>query len=251
MTSDRYRVDVWIADVTRRPGGADPAWLSQSERAIAARRCAAPDLWLNGRLLLRQILGNTLHVDPAELRFRLGAAGKPELAGTPLHFNLSHCGPFMAVAASRGGPVGIDIEAERLSSGLEVGMRRWVLSDAELSEWTGFPPTERLSALYRLWRRKEAVLKGIGCGFALPPRAYHVGFGEVVGWPPWSEPWRLYELALPPPYGCCLAAIGKDHEVHVEYRLSRAACSDGVPLLRTTKNHHTGCCEVCLPTYLR
>ncbi|CAA7627776.1 hypothetical protein MCP1_70120 [Candidatus Terasakiella magnetica] len=140
MTSDRHRVDVWIADVTRRPGGADPAWLSQSERAIAARRCAAPDLWLNGRLLLRQILGKVLHADPAELSFRQGAAGKPELVGTPLHFNLSHCGPLMAVAASRGGPVGIDIEAERRSSGLEAGMRRWVLSDAELNEWTGFSP---------------------------------------------------------------------------------------------------------------
>ncbi|CAA7627777.1 hypothetical protein MCP1_70121 [Candidatus Terasakiella magnetica] len=113
----------------------------------------------------------------------------------------------------------------------------------------GFPPAERLSALYRLWRRKEAVLKGIGCGFALPPRAYHVGFGEVVGWPPWSEPWRLYEFALPPPYGCCLAAIGKDREVHVEYRLSRAACFDDVPCFGQQKTAAQDSVGGCLPKY--
>ena len=91
--------------------------LCAEERARAARIVHARNrvLWARSRGILRALLGHYLDADPSELRFELGAHGKPALKGvtgqeSDLRFNLSHSNELMLVAVTAGLEVGVDIE---------------------------------------------------------------------------------------------------------------------------------------------
>ncbi len=61
--------------------------------------------------MLRLLLARYLDADPRELRFELGAHGKPALeGGADLRFNLSPSGELLLVAVATGMEVGVDVE---------------------------------------------------------------------------------------------------------------------------------------------
>lgn len=91
-------------------------------------------------------------------------SGKPYLANYPdLHFNLSHCSRYVAVAIDSDSPVGIDVECRRKVS---PSLIRRVCSEAEqqIIAAAADPDLEFL----RLWTRKEAYLKYTGTGIVEP-----------------------------------------------------------------------------------
>lgn len=103
---------------------------------------------------------------PLPLGYRTGSQGKPELtelpgsAKSPWHFNLSHSGDYVILAASTE-PVGVDLQkwipvrqglAERFFTAAE---NRWLVA---------LPERERIGGFYRLWTRKEAYGKYTGQG---------------------------------------------------------------------------------------
>ncbi|MBO4589151.1 MAG: 4'-phosphopantetheinyl transferase superfamily protein [Bacteroidales bacterium] len=97
--------------------------------------------------------------------------GKPFLTNYPdLHFNLSHCRLYVAVAIHRS-PVGVDIECRRKVTPALI--RRVCSDDEQLSiSLSKDPDMEFL----RLWTRKEAYLKYTGTGIVepltdIPPQA--------------------------------------------------------------------------------
>ena len=114
------------------------------------------------RGLLRWLLGRFLKQAPAEIRFGYGAHGKPEMnAAAELHFNLSHCGDWVALAFSQGRQVGIDLESVAGCRDC-LAVARQCFSPRELAELEqGMNAAQTFCAI---WVRKEAVLKAAGRG---------------------------------------------------------------------------------------
>ncbi len=151
--------------------------LSANELARAERFSRMEDRrrFVAARSILRVILADVLERGDeagkgAALRFGYGPAGKPFLLDDPqLHFNVSHSEDIAVIAVTRVGEVGIDIEKQRDMVDLD-NVARLVFNDAEKTAVLGCSPGERESVFYRIWTRKEALLKAMGLG--LPALTY-------------------------------------------------------------------------------
>lgn len=120
----------------------------------------------------RQILARAAGVAPEALAFAVSPWGRPELAAPAgLHFSLSHAQAHGALAVSRRGPVGVDVEEIRP---VEPEVAAQFFSAAEQAALARLPPAQRLQGFYRCWTRREAVLKALGRGFSLPPETFDV-----------------------------------------------------------------------------
>ncbi|KUU18055.1 ACP synthase, partial [Escherichia coli] len=111
--------------------------------------------WLAGRALL----SHTLSPLPEII---YGEQGKPAFAPeTPLWFNLSHSGDDIALLLSDEGEVGCDIEVIRPRANW-----RWlanaVFSLGEHAEMDAVHPDQQLEMFWRIWTRKEAIVKQRG-----------------------------------------------------------------------------------------
>lgn len=116
------------------------------------------------RGLLRRILGDTLDLDPARLRFATTAVGKPYLAfpeQSGLWFNLSHSGDQIAYAFSGHAETGIDIERIRTVEGIDRLARNY-FSAEEYALIVNLPAWEKNKAFIKLWCIKEALIKASG-----------------------------------------------------------------------------------------
>ncbi|WP_349921476.1 4'-phosphopantetheinyl transferase family protein [Aeromonas veronii] len=137
--------------------------------------------YLLGRVLLRRLLAERLGCLAADLKFFTQDHGKPALLGQQWQFNLSHSGEWLVLALCQQGPLGVDIEmGSRRRATLPLAERFYARSEYE---WLlALPEEERDTAFYRLWSRKEAVLKAQGSGIA-------AGLDKVCFLP--EEDWRL------------------------------------------------------------
>jgi 4'-phosphopantetheinyl transferase len=174
--------------------------------------------FLTGRLLLKRLLGAHLNTEPCAVRFIKNAYGKlflhPDLRGAGLFFNLSHTDRLVACVLSSFPFTGIDVE---LSTKPHFAVMPQVFVEAEI-RFVQSQPTlrERLKAFYRLWTRKEAVMKATGQGFSLPPKSFTVPFAGGHARDGIYD-YHTYELA--PDYLCSLAYVqsppGQAGSVHV------------------------------------
>lgn len=206
-------IHVWQANLAEwEPQAARlAARLSADERARMARfrDPALAARYGARRGLLRELLGRCLGQDPAALVFSLNEFGKPALNGGP-HFNVSHSGQLMLVALSDRQPVGVDLErigAEPISD--QEAER--VLSAEEQAAWRNLPGEELAEAFFRVWVRKEAVLKALGVGLNIEPDTFSVGLGRVpeigrLG----GTPVRVLDLEAAGPTLAALATIGPE-----------------------------------------
>lgn len=146
--------------------------------------------YLVSRALLRQLLAERLQRPASNLQFCSGPHGKPRLHDNAWHYNLSHSGNWLVLALSLQGPLGIDIElGKRRHSPLPLARRFYAQPEYE---WLcSLPAQEQESAFYRLWSRKEAVLKAHGGGIA-------AGLEKVRFVP--EDGWRLDNLLDQTPY---------------------------------------------------
>jgi phosphopantetheinyl transferase len=175
-------VDVWRADLD----GA-PEWLEDllcaNERARAARIVHERNRvrWARSRGMLRLLLARYLDADPRELRFGLGAHGKPALQGGPaqdsdLRFNLSHSEELLLVAVTAGVEVGADIECANERHTTE-SVRTWTMHEATVKcLGTGLTsvPVEEAAPPGRLWVTELDVGPRAAAAIAvelIPPRA--------------------------------------------------------------------------------
>jgi 4'-phosphopantetheinyl transferase len=120
-----------------------------------------------GRGTLRSILGSYLEANPGEIDFSYSEQGKPALSGrwqnSGIHFNLAHSHDLAAIAVTRVDPIGIDIEHIRsIRDADDLVARFFSRSERELFE--KLPTDEKPGAFFRLWTRKEALLKATGEG---------------------------------------------------------------------------------------
>lgn len=136
---------------------------SESEKVQRKLRISDRDELALGYALHRLCVAKMLHCDPSLVELGRDDFGRPFVAGSPLQTSLSHTNGAVAVALSRDGFVGIDIEpAARAGELTEIAAT--VMHASEVERVASLPVTARAHALLALWVRKEAVLKAAGIG---------------------------------------------------------------------------------------
>ena len=193
--------------------------LTEDEMARAQRRVAAPVRhgFMAGRWLLRSVLAALTDAEPTALAIEAGAHGKLFLAGHDRlapGFNLSHSGELAALAVVQGRRIGIDIEAERPLSDLDLLARR-ILGPRERQWFESLPDGQRGAALLAAWTRKEAVLKAVGTGISGGLSSIEVlhdaapGDCVIVHDTEPSTSWTVRTLSMPPGFHGALAIEGE------------------------------------------
>lgn len=138
---------------------ADTGLLSHAEKTKALR-LRTPEAQRNfyaRRTLLRRLLAHWSNTTPAALpSFDHNPFGKPILAGSPIHFNISHSKHYFAFYFGPG-EGGIDIEVMS-DTGPFMAIREEHFHPEEI------PMSKNDEGFYTIWTRKEAVLKAAGTG---------------------------------------------------------------------------------------
>lgn len=145
----------------------DASILAVDERA-RADRLKIPLVrarFIAGRVRLRQLLSQYTNTSPGSLTFSYNTAGKPDLQGSPLHFNLTHSDDLALLAVAHQ-PVGIDLEQFRPLAGFGY-LVNTALNQAERTAFNQLPEDRKNFTFFRLWTSKEAVMKALGGGFKL------------------------------------------------------------------------------------
>ncbi len=172
---------VWCAswDELRECGAQRQSFLAEDEQARARRFLRAQDAerYRLGRGWLRCLLGHYLKKRPELLRIEYGRHGKPYVldlaAPSTLHFNLAHSGNLLLVALGRHRALGVDLEAQRADVNCELLVQRF-FSQQEEAEFFALPIALRRDAFFRGWTCKEACLKALGTGLAMPLDRFEV-----------------------------------------------------------------------------
>lgn len=157
-------VHVWYAEV--REEVSSRGSLSRDEWAHGMRfhRACDRNEYLGTRLTLRRLLAAYLKCGPEQVSFQLGEFGKPFLLeGSRLFFNVSHSGGCAALAFSRCGEVGVDLEKRSSSLDCLELSRQFFAAQERVMIEDAFAEKRR-ELFYQFWVRKEAYLKAKGTG---------------------------------------------------------------------------------------
>lgn len=132
--------------------------------------------------------------------------GRPVVTNAAYDVSLTRSGRWVAVAVSTAGPVGIDVERNGSTA------------------FDGYPdvalaPGETASTVLDrgiVWARKEAILKAIGLGLAVPPSTLMVSAADApakfvrwIGQAPTDRPVQLNDLRLDPDYSGAVALLSE------------------------------------------
>jgi 4'-phosphopantetheinyl transferase len=130
--------------------------------------------YILSRGALRVLLSHHLGCSPNEIELTTGPRGKPALQSpSRLKFNVSHSGQMALYAFTFGCDIGIDVERIRKLDNAESIAARFFAA-AEASELRSLIPHDRTLAFFRCWTRKEAYVKTIGDGLAIPLNSFQV-----------------------------------------------------------------------------
>ena len=168
---------IWQADLAAsHPGGPTAeAALSATELARLAR-LRTPILrqtYARAHGFLRNVLGRYTGQPSATVALSAGANGKPGIAGSALHFNLSYRPGRALLAVTNTGHVGADIEP--LAPLADAGaLIKELFSPPEQAALQAAAPADYWPLFYLIWTRKEAYAKAQGMGLALPFAAFSV-----------------------------------------------------------------------------
>lgn len=155
--------------------------------------------------LHRLLLGHSLGIDPATVPLWRDASGCPRVGDNLVHTSLSHGGDWIALAVSRAGPVGVDIEPlSRMH--LLPEMAGAICDSSELAELETHALDQRGGALLALWVRKEALLKAAGTGLSVEMNSFAAPEGPIGSMPMLQGDAWLEMLEAGP---ACLAALAR------------------------------------------
>ncbi|GAB3871922.1 4'-phosphopantetheinyl transferase family protein [Terrabacter terrigena] len=221
-TSDAV-VDLWLREPTDTVAlvhsGTELLDAVERERW---RRFTHPDSarsYAAAHILARNEIGRLVARDPASLRFdrtceTCGAPhGRPRLLDRPaLHLSLSRTPTLVALAVSRSGPVGVDVE-RRDATSFE-GFDEVALHPEERTPARA-APEDGVTA----WVRKEAALKALGVGLRVDPaRIRTPAFGRAAEVVPGLAPVTVLDVEgglEPVDHAVAVAVVGEGAPVVV------------------------------------
>ena len=169
--------DLWLIDLA--PPAAAEYWgyLSDSERAKAARFVFERDRrrYVAAHIGLRMLLSAKTSLPPGSIAFQDGPFGKPFLVSTGrASFNLSHSEDTALVLIASQGEWGVDVEHLRpMPEAMLLAERNF--SAAECNALGLVAAEGRHLAFLTGWTRKEACLKAIGSGLSIAPDTFTAG----------------------------------------------------------------------------
>ncbi|MEV0001852.1 4'-phosphopantetheinyl transferase superfamily protein [Micromonospora sp. NPDC050980] len=229
------------AELARCRAVLDPA---ERSRAAALGTAGLRDRFTVAHGALRVLAGRAVGVPPSALAWRPGRHGRPALTGphAGLHTSLSYSGDLVAVALSRGRPVGVDIQ--HLPPGRDpVSLAERFFHPQEARHVAaGLDAGQRADRCLRLWVRKEAAVKSAG-GRLWPNLAVPVHADDVVACVEPAGPHRLADVATPSGYRMAVALAG-DAPYAIEFyplTLADVLCSDGSMLAHTIDSRGHRC----------
>jgi 4'-phosphopantetheinyl transferase len=141
----------------------------EREREVRFRFERDRRLYRLSRAYTRSLLSRYVGVDPRQLRFRVGPAGKPELAfpaGSAFTFSLAHTHGMVVLLVSRDRTVGADVERERRFTPSQLNLS--LLGPSEVAELRRLAPQRRPARFVEYWVLKESYAKARGAGLELP-----------------------------------------------------------------------------------
>lgn len=155
--------------------GVEPA-LSQTlygfaseDRKLRADRCVDRESALRclaAGALLRYAAGTD------SISVETDSMGKPRLRDRDgFHFNLSHSGPWVAIAYGES-PVGIDVETRSWNESAEKIVHRFFAPDEQAFILQS--EQNRRDRFLRIWTAKESYLKYLGTGIRCPLQSFSV-----------------------------------------------------------------------------
>lgn len=180
------------------------AWLpllSEEERARAARFHVGADraAYVAAHALLRVLLAGCGVPHP---RFEAGPWGRPELVGRPggLRFSLTHTRSLVAAAVAAEDDLGLDVEAAGRTVDA-LGLAGRFFAPAEAAYLSTLSAAAVAPEFLRIWTLKEAFVKAVGLGLALPLDRFAFGAtpGAFTCAAELGDPaaWSFRTLALP------------------------------------------------------
>lgn len=142
--------------------------LSEEEKIKLAKykNPKAKSAFLTARFYLRKLLSDRLKItQPSEIRIEIAETGKPFLKDySKLFFNLSHTQNMIAIGFSEKS-IGIDVESISRSVNKDSILKHY-FSEKEQQSYYSIQQSERSTAFFVGWTRKEAVLKATGFGLS-------------------------------------------------------------------------------------
>lgn len=216
LTSD---IHIWTQPLAISPAQEQElmALLSADEilRANRFRFAHLKQRFVAAHAALRQILGLYLNLPPQKIKFDVEKHNKPCLLSTnslSIQFNLSHSHDVAMIGVTLSHPIGIDIEKIQSNDHLEVAKRYF--SPQENTVLRGLPDGERHLGFYRLWTRKEAVVKAIGHGITLPLSSFNVSLTDIAETITFEDTsWILASLITPAEYVGAVAHQTPNHVI--------------------------------------
>jgi len=169
--------------------------------------------------MLKSLLAGYLATPASDIRFRYGAAGKPEIQAEQnavgLQFNVSHSANIALLAFVVGRQIGVDIEQ------LQENIKSQALTDrlfsaGEQEQFLALPHSLRTEGFFACWTRKEAFIKATGAGLSTPLVDFSVTVHPHIGvrlelpeaGPEIARRWFLADLAAPEGFRAALAVQG-------------------------------------------
>lgn len=130
--------------------------------------------FLTARAMLRKILSLYSHQNAKEIIFSYGSRGKPFLKHNPLNiqFNVSHSYEMAVYALTKTHDIGVDIERIETKDHDDIAKRYF--SPKEFEDLQKLAPEQRQPFFYKIWSRKEAVIKALGEGLYAPLENFSV-----------------------------------------------------------------------------
>ena len=206
-------VHTWLARLdTTLPDDVDPSSEltgHELERAAKFRFDRDRERYIVAHVTLRRLLGRYLDMALRSVPIVRLDGGKPALEGdAPLAFNMSHASDLGLFGFRREGAVGIDVE--RIRPNLEIrSIAERFFTTTESRQIENADDDTRLRHFFTTWVRKEAVLKAVGRGLAMPLSSIDVSPDEPA--PPLvatvDDPRSVWQIIDLPPVTDYVSAL--------------------------------------------
>ena len=203
--------ELWMLPAASLRGAVlHPMHLREEERRRAAAISRPLDRisYVASHLLLTELLSRRIGRPVESISYRREPCpvcgsdqGRPSLESAQAQFSLARRSGTALIGISSA-PIGVDLE-EPPGDDLAVGLAGDLHPD-ETAEIMATPEEHRATALTRLWVRKEAYLKGRGCGIAHGLDADYVGAGER---PVAPDGWRITDVKVTPGLFAAVATL--------------------------------------------
>jgi 4'-phosphopantetheinyl transferase len=173
-----HTVNIWKIDY-KSFSGDEKQWLhilnnQEQTRAQKFHYQADRKRYRVTRALLKIILSRISGNNPVDISFSYNNHGKPYLKNTQkISFNVSHSGDLGLIAVSDLTLLGIDVEKYRKRIDPNRMAKRF-FSMSEQKELSLLSDNHILEGFFNGWTRKEAVIKALGLGLAMPLRNFDV-----------------------------------------------------------------------------